>query len=207
MAAVSGILGALYIQGIAGTAFVKQAATLQADNVTVLLNNKTQWQINTSGVIVYDNDVVVSSSLYKVIIGGVQFNNEYTPVDDLTISATPFTTEQYGGVFEWSVEAKNNIQDCSTFGSGWESKAKGLKSWTCGFKKYWVLDESIFNYTISNPFIIKLFNNTVNDECFIGRAYFDGIKCNTKIDGMIEEEANMTGVGNLQYLDESCEPV
>jgi len=25
--------------------------------------------------------------------------------------------------------------------------------------------------------------------------------------GLIEEEANMTGVGNLQYLDESCEPV
>lgn len=207
MAVSSGILGAFYVTKADGTPFTGAAATLSGSGTILIIDDQTKWQISRdkTTITIYKGGIEVTAN-YEVILGGVIFN-DVQGSGVYTIDATPVTTEQLGGVFEWSLDIKHNVQDKTAFQDEWERKTKGLKGWTASAKKWWSQDSQAFGYSFNTPLILKLFNNIDNDDCWAGWAWIEGNKISNKVDGMNEEEINFVGEGLIQNFDSSIEPV
>lgn len=197
MSAKSGIVGAIYKQSSTTTTFTSEAATLQVDNKTVIIDDLLHagFVRDASLFTVYKNGSAVTTP-YEIHFDRVIFN-EAVSSGTWTISGTYAELESIGGAYEWSVDVKHSVQDKTAFGDTWEQKLKGLLGWTASAKRHWIDDDYIAIASAGLPIIIRLFTDIDTYDSYVGYGQIDGIKQGTKVDGITDGEISFSGSGRL----------
>lgn len=197
MAAKSGIVGGIYKQSDSADTFTAEAATLQADNKTVIIDDDSYVGFikDPSLFIVYIGGVEVTAS-YEIHFDRVIFN-EAQGAGTYTITGTYCELEQIGGAYEWSLDIKANIQDKTEFGDTWEQKLKGLLGWSASAKKHYIDDDYIDIVETGMSIIVRLFTDIDTLESYVCYGHIDGIKAGSKVDGITDGEISFSGDGQI----------
>ena len=197
MSAVSGLLGAVYVAETEETV-TAAAATLGADDRTLTLT--VPKLISTWSTITVKKGGTAHTDPYVIIPGGIVFVDEQT-AGTYTLDFKSITCGQIGGVFDWGLEIKRKIQECTDFGDEWETNINGLGSWQATAKKYWFDTSGLTMIDSTYTYIFKFFTDTDNDECWIGYGRIDGNKTVSKVEKMVEEELSISGDGAIVFFD------
>lgn len=203
---VSGLVGAMYIASSPAVGFY-EACTLQADGKTLIIDNTVVWiMAKDKSKLVPEVDGVAITVDYEIEIGRLVFKSSIAGGTLYKLSGEYIPTTQVGGIYEWGLDTKINLNDKTTFGDEWEQKEKGVSSWSASFKSYWV-DESMFGVTGNTlPIIWRFFTDIDNWNCWIGYGHLDGLKQANKVTGLMEEEGSITGDGKIYFMDSKIEP-
>jgi hypothetical protein len=198
MAVSSGVVGALYKQSATTHAFTTQAATLQADNRTVVINSSTYAGFVRDSALftVYRNASPVTARC-AIHYDRIIFEEDQS-AGTWTISGTYAELTQYAACYEWSVDIKEKLNSYVAFGGGgWESKVKGVKGWTASAKHYEILDE--ITAAQDSDTIVRLYTDIDTHASLVGYVKRSGLKVTDKAEGLAEQEVNFEGSLGLIY--------
>lgn len=199
MAVYSGVVGAIYKQGTTPTTFTGQACTLQADNRTVRINDTTKVNFKKD------------KTLFKVYKGGIEQTIPYEICFDCvifkqdltagvyTMDGTFMNMVQIGGSYEWGVDIKQSVQDCTQFGDTWEKKLKGLLGWSGSAKSHYIDEDYIDVMDNGTPLLFRFYVDTVSHDSYVAYGHIDGYKAGTKVDGITDGEISFSGDGHLYF--------
>lgn len=197
MGAKSGVVGAMYKQSTTTDTFTVQAATLQADDKSLIIDDDSYVGFikNSSLFTVYKGGVEVTAP-YEIHFDRVIFN-ESQGAGVYTISGSFCELEQIGGCFEWGIDIKHNVQDNTAFGDTWEQKLKGMLGWTASAKRHWIDYEYISIVGDGFPIVVRLFTDIDSLEGYVCYGQIDGIKAGNKNDGVTDSEISFSGDGQV----------
>ena len=198
MGATSGVIGALYKQSATTHTFTTQAATLQVNNRTVVINSSTYAGfVRDASLFTVYKDGVAQTSRYIIHFDRIIFEEDQT-AGVWTISGTYAELTQYAACYEWSIDVKEKINSYVAFGGGgWESKSKGVKGWTASAKHYEMLDEITAAQDTST--IARFYTDIDNHNGLVGYVKKGGLKITDKADGIAEQEVNFEGSAGLIF--------
>lgn len=206
MSAKSGIVGAIYKQSAVTTTFTAEAATLQADNKTVLLTGKTHIGLvrNPSLIHVYKggSEITQIASPYEIHFDRIIFREAQTS-GTWTISGTYAELIAVGGAYEWSVDVKKSVQDITEFGNTWEQKINGLNGWSASAKRHYIDDDYISEIETGTSVIVRLFTDIDTYDSYLGYGILEGLKNADKVDGITDGEISFSGDGTLIWCTEA----
>jgi hypothetical protein len=199
MAIYSGMVGAFYKESSTTHTFVSQACTLQADNRTVRINDTTKVNFKKD------------PSLFKVYKGGVELTTAYEICFDCVVFAEDLTAGVYtvdgtysemvqvGGSYEWSIDIKQAVQDCTEFGDTWQSNIKGLLSWSGSSKSHYLDEDYITVMENGEPLLFRFYVDNISHDSYVCYGHIDGHKGGTKIEGITDAEMSFSGDGRIYF--------
>lgn len=205
---VSGLVGALYVRSSPAVGFYENC-TLQPDGKTLIIDDTQKWIIpKDKSKFIPEADGVAITVDYEIEIGRLIFKDSIAGGTSYKLSGEYVPTSQCGGIYEWNLGTKLNLNDKTTFSDEWEQKEKGVNSWTGGFKSYWVDETMAEIITVNNtlPLVWRFFTDVDNWNCWIGYGYLNSLKQANKVTGLMEEEGNITGEGKIYFMDSKIEP-
>lgn len=205
MSSYSGIVGQIYKQNYDTTnTFTDAAATLQADNRTVIIDSNTYKSFKNDKILfTIKKDGGAITTPYDLYLDRIVFNKEQT-AGTWTISGTYCNLEAIGGCFEWGIMQKHLINKKNVFGDTWKSSIKGLREWSCNAKRYWIDDDIFLNGSSelsTDLFIVRLFVNIDDTKSFYGLAKITDWKKGDKVEGITEAEITFEGQGLLIWYE------
>lgn len=200
MALYSGIVGAIYKESSTTHAFTGEACTLQADNRTVKINDtaKAGFKKDSTLFKVYKNAAEITTIPYEICFDCVIFKADLT-AGTYTIDGTYSELEQVGGAYEWNIDIKQAVQDCTQFGDTWEQKLKGLLGWSGSAKSHYVDVDYITIVEAGEQLLFRFYVDTVSHDSYVAYGHIDGLKPGTKVDGITDGEISFSGDGHLYF--------
>ena len=197
----SGIVGAIYKQSSTTDTFTTEAATLQADNKSVIIDDDSYVGfVRDKTLFTVYKDAAPVTADYEIHFDRVIFKEAQT-AGTWTISGTYAELEQIGGAYEWGLDIKQSVQDKTEFGDSGEQNLKGLLGWTASAKRHYIDDDYIDIIDDGVPIIFRMFTDVDNYEGYIGYGQIDGFKAGTKVDGITDGEINVSGDGHIIWMD------
>lgn len=201
MAAKSGVVGGIYKQSSTTDTFTDEAATMQADNKTLIIDDLLfQGFVRNIALFTIENDsgaIDPIESPFEINFDRIIFLEEQSPDTNWLISGTYAELEQIGGAYEWSLDMKHSVQDVTAWPSKWEEKIKSVLGWTAGAKRHYIDDDYISIAEAGLPVIIRLFTDIDEFDSYVGYGQIEGIKPADKVEGVTDGEITFSGDGHL----------
>ncbi|MDA8186654.1 MAG: hypothetical protein M0T85_00740 [Dehalococcoidales bacterium] len=133
--AIAGKVGAVYVSDVntAPINFTDQATTNSGDNKRYQVTNAAYryWPYDAAITVKKNGSVVTTGFTLERAGGYVVFSTANAPTDTITVSGQALTLVQCGGMFNWSVDMKGDLQDVTTYASGgWKEQLFTLDGWS-----------------------------------------------------------------------------
>jgi len=205
--ALSGKVAAVYQQtAAAGVAFTDQATTDIGGTHTryqITDTAKRYWD-PTQTVTVKKNGVIQSSGFtIEHLSGFVVFSSALLATDVVTVSGTALTVSQIAGMFNWKLDAEQDLADVTTFASGgWKEFTPLLAGFSGSAEAYWVNGDQFNLLSTKDDVILVLY---VDSGASLRRyEMFGHIKKNSisvPVNEVIKESIEFQGDGKLFYRE------
>lgn len=199
--AISGNVGAVYVSDVnaAPVSFTDQATTKDATYTRYQVTNAAYryWPLDAN-ITVKKNGTVITTGFHLERAGGfVVFDTALQATDTVTVSGTALTLVQCGGFFNWSVDAKAETTETTTYASGgWKEYTQTVNGWSGKAEAYW--GDRRFYDSLGNIIVAKLFiDSGASQSCFEGFAIITTDSIEDAVDDIVKESIDFEGVGPL----------
>lgn len=199
--AIAGKVGAVYVSDV-GTPpvdFADQATTDSGDHKRYQVTDPDyrNWPLDAAITVKKNSEVVTSGFTLERVGGYVVFDVANDPGDTITVSGQALTLVQAGGMFNWSVDMKADLQEVTTYASGdWKENIATVRGWSGSAEAYWG-DRLLFD-SLGEILVVKLFvDSGASQRCLEGHAVITSEGIEAAVDDIVKEKVEFEGVGPL----------
>ena len=201
MGTIAGKLGALYTStAVASVAFTDEATTKNADYTRYKITNQVKrfWDI-ANGVTVKKNGATITTGFTVEYAGGeIVFSPALIITDTVTVTGKYFAMEQQAGIFEWKLDASQEMKDVTTFASaGWKEQIALDNLYNVTAKGFWANNN--FMARQGTLLGVSLFLDTVSNKRYEGYVYINKNSINQATEDEVQEDVELIGTGAFYY--------
>lgn len=206
MAAISGLLSAIYATSGASTAFADEAMTVGADlkTCTIITDIKRYWDPTVAVIVQTSTDsgatwTTAAASTYTVqSVGGiVTFASALSAGEEVRASGNYYPWSLIAEAHEWTLNLDADTLEATVFQDTWKEYKQGLRSGSATVKRYFA-DDHFLGY-LSGPVILVLFVDYTNTIRYEGYARLKKDAVTAAVKDLIGESLDLDFDGEVYY--------
>ena len=198
--ALSGKLGAIYVQTTdAPVAFTSEATTTSDHKSYTITDRSKRYFDEVSGIAVHVDSIIVIPSYINYVTGTVYFDTTQTGV--VTISGHYLQIAQRGGFTGWKMEVVAETKETTTFeDNGHKTFLATLDTFTASGDSYWF--DYRFKNSLGQKMVFVFYVDTVNTGTrYEGFGFIDKNSINLNVADIVKETINIQGHQSIVYLE------